>query len=208
MRASVCRSRSSILLIVFGTLIAAGLPIVLSLIAITVAVALTAVLGNLTNVSVFAVNMVSMMGLAVGIDYSLFIVSRFREELARGRSGVDAVSVTSGTASRAVFFSGMTVVLALVGMLIVPTNVFVSLGAGAILVVAAAVLAAMTLLPALLGLLGHRVNSLKVPYLGRRLLDAAGRERRLWSRGRAPRCAGRLSPWASASASCCWRPRR
>jgi len=182
-----------ILLIVFGTLVAAGLPIVLSLVAITVAVALTALLGQATNVSVFAVNMVTMMGLAVGIDYSLFIVSRFREELLRGRSVLDAVTVASGTASRAVFFSGMTVVLALVGMLIVPTNVFVSLGAGAILVVAAAVFAALTLLPALLGLLGHRINSLKVPYLGRRLLD--------------PRAQDKPSVWSRAARSAMRRPR-
>ena len=161
-----------ILLIVFGTVVAASLPIFLALIAITLAVALTAILGHLFSVSIFAVNMITLIGLAVGIDYSLFIVSRFREELAHGRSTIDAVAVAGGTAARAVFFSGMTVVLALCGLLIVPTNIFVSLGAGAILVVAMAVFAALTLLPAVLGLLGPRVNRLRVPYLGRRLMDA------------------------------------
>jgi putative drug exporter of the RND superfamily len=161
-----------ILLIVFGTVVAAALPVVLALISIALAVALTAILAHLFSVSTFAVNMITLIGLAVGIDYSLFIVSRFREELAHGRSRIDAVAVAGGTAARAVFFSGMTVVLALCALLLVPNNIFVSLGAGAILVVAVAVCAALTLLPAVLSLLGTRVNSLKLPWLGRRLMDA------------------------------------
>ncbi|HUK76835.1 MAG TPA: MMPL family transporter [Thermoleophilia bacterium] len=161
-----------ILLIVFGTVVAASLPIFLALIAITLAIALTAIFGHLFSVSIFAVNMITLIGLAVGIDYSLFIVSRFREELTHGRSTIDAVAVAGGTAARAVFFSGMTVVLALCALLVVPTNIFVSLGAGAILVVAMAVFAALTLLPAVLGLLGPRVNRLRLPYIGRRLMDA------------------------------------
>jgi len=166
-----------ILLIVFGAVVAAGLPILLGLIAITAAVALTALVGQTFSVSVFAINMISMMGLATGIDYSLFIISRFREERARGRDVIDAITVTGGTASRAVLFSGLTVVLALAGLLLVPTSIFFSLAIGAILVVGLSVLAALTLLPAVLRLLGDRLNSLKVPYLGRRLLDghAAGR---------------------------------
>ena len=166
-----------ILLIVFGTLVAASLPIVLALLAITLAIALTAILAHLFSVSIFAVNMITLIGLAVGIDYSLFIVSRFREELAHGRTTIDSVAVAGGTAARAVFFSGMTVVLALCALLVVPTNIFVSLGAGAILVVAMAVLAALTLLPAMLGLLGARVNRLRLPYIGRRLMGgrAAGK---------------------------------
>jgi RND superfamily putative drug exporter len=166
-----------ILLLVFGALVAATLPLLLGVIAITAAVAVTALVGQVTDISVFSINMISMMGLATGIDYSLFIVSRFREERAKGHDKLDAVAVTGGTASRAVLFSGLTVVLALIGMLIVPTNIFFSLALGAIVVVSLAVLAALTLLPAALGILGDRVNSLRVPYLGRRLLDsrAAGR---------------------------------
>ena len=152
-----------ILLIVFGAVVAAGLPLLLSLIAITMAVGLTALVGQTFDVSVFAINMVSMMGLATGIDYSLFIISRFREERARGRDKIDAIAVTGGTASRAVLFSGLTVVLALLGLLIVPTNIFASLAIGAILVVSMSVVAALTLLPAVLSLLGDRVNSLKRP---------------------------------------------
>ena len=169
-----------ILLIVFGAVVAAGLPILLSLIAITMAVGLTALVGQTFDVSVFAINMVSMMGLATGIDYSLFIISRFREERARGRDKLDAIAVTGGTASRAVLFSGLTVVLALLGLLIVPTNIFASLAIGAILVVSMSVIAALTLLPAVLSLLGDRVNSLKVPYLGRRILDSRAGGRTSW----------------------------
>ena len=169
-----------ILLIVFGAVVAAGLPILLSLIAITMAVGLTALVGQTFDVSVFAINMVSMMGLATGIDYSLFIISRFREERARGRDKLDAIAVTGGTASRAVLFSGLTVVLALLGLLIVPTNIFASLAIGAILVVSMSVVAALTLLPAVLSLLGDRVNSLKVPYLGRRILDSRAAGRTSW----------------------------
>jgi RND superfamily putative drug exporter len=169
-----------ILLIVFGAVVAAGLPIVLSLVAITAAIALTALVGRTFDVSIFAINMVSMMGLATGIDYSLFIISRFREERARGREKIDAIAVTGGTASRAVLFSGLTVVLALLGLVIVPTNIFASLAIGAILVVSMSVVAALTLLPAVLGLLGDRVNSLRLPYLGRRLLDGHATGRTSW----------------------------
>ena len=181
-----------ILLLVFGTLVAAALPIFLSLMAITFAISLTAILAQGFDVSVFAVNMITMMGLAAGIDYSLFIVSRYREERAAGRDTVDAITVTGSTATRAVFFSGMTVVLALLGMLIVPTNIFMSLAMGAILVVLMSVIAALTLLPAVLSLLGGRIDKLRVPYLGRRLLDA--------------RAAGRVSPLARLSRRAMKRP--
>jgi len=155
-----------ILIVVFASLVAALAPLGLGVVAIIVGAALTALLGEGFMVSVFALNIVMMMGLAVGIDYSLFIVSRFREELAAGRAAPDAVGRAAATASRAVLFSGMTVVLALCGMLVMPFSMFTSLGAGAILVVIAAVTAALTLLPAVLALLGDRVNALRLP-LGR-----------------------------------------
>ena len=167
-----------ILVVVFGSVVAAFVPLALGVVAIIVGAALTALLGEGFMVSVFALNIVMMMGLAVGIDYTLFILSRFREELAAGRAVPDAVGRSAATASRAVLFSGMTVVIALCGMLVVPFTIFTSLGAGAILVVAAAVAAALTLLPAVLGLLGHRVNALRLPLgrLGRRAhtADAIG----------------------------------
>ena len=151
-----------VLVIVFGAVVAGVVPIAMGIGAIAVATGVTALVGQLTDFSFFVTNMITMMGLAVGIDYSLFIVSRYREERAHGRPKLEAIEAAGATASRAVFFSGMTVVLALVGMLILPTTIFRSLAAGAIFVVVAAVLASLTLLPALLGLLGDRVNSLRV----------------------------------------------
>ncbi|MCA9729971.1 MAG: MMPL family transporter [Candidatus Eisenbacteria bacterium] len=106
--------------------------------------------------------------MAVGIDYALLIVKRFREEREGGLSVDDAIIRAGGTASRAVLFSGMAVIVALFGMVIVPNSIFRSLGFGAILVVAAAVVAALTLLPAVLRLLGDRVNSVRIRIPGRK----------------------------------------
>ena len=153
-----------VLVVVFGALVAAGVPFVLAIAAIVVALALTALLAQGMDISIFAANVVTMMGLAVGIDYTLFILSRFREERAAGRSVDDAIGRSAATASRAVLFSGMTVMLALVGMLMIPFSIFVSMGIGMMLVVLAAVAAALTLLPAMLALLGDRVNALRIPW--------------------------------------------
>jgi RND superfamily putative drug exporter len=151
-----------VLVLVFGALVAGVIPIVMGVASIAIAIGLVALVGRAVDFSFFVTNMITMMGLAVGIDYSLFIVSRYREERFKGLEKIDAIVASGATASRAVFFSGMTVVLALLGMLIIPTTIFRSLGAGAIFVVVVAVLASLTLLPALLGLLGDRVNSIRV----------------------------------------------
>ncbi len=161
-----------VLVLVFGALTAAVIPLVLGVFSIVVAIGLTALLGQAFQFSFFVTNVITMMGLAVGIDYSLFVVSRYREERRRGRDKLDAIAATGATASRAVFFSGMTVVLALFGMLLVPSTIFRSLGAGAIIVVIISVLVSMTLLPAILGLLGDKVNALRVPFFGRGALGA------------------------------------
>ncbi|GIG54739.1 MMPL family transporter [Demequina activiva] len=153
-----------ILLVVFGALVAAGIPLMVAIVSIVMAVGATAIVGQATELSFFVVNMITMMGLALGIDYSLVAVQRFREELARGRSVLDAVAITGGTANRAVLFSGITVVISLAGLLIVPSTIMRSLGAGAIIVAVMSVAAAMTLLPAVLGLLGHRVNKGRLPW--------------------------------------------
>jgi RND superfamily putative drug exporter len=163
-----------ILLIVFGAVVAAGLPIVLALLSIFVAVGATAVVSNTMEMSNFVVFIITMIGLAVGIDYSLFIVQRFREERGGGREKVDAIATAGATASRTVFFSGMAVAIALAGMLIMPDATFRSFAVGAIVVVAATVLAATTLLPAVLGLLGDRVNWLTLPFIGKRGRDDSG----------------------------------
>ncbi|HEX5642665.1 MAG TPA: MMPL family transporter, partial [Thermoleophilia bacterium] len=195
-----------ILLIVFASLVAALVPLALGVVAIIVGAALTALLGEGFMMSVFALNVVMMMGLAVGIDYTLFILSRFREELAAGRAVPDAVGRSAATASRAVLFSGMTVIIALCGMLVVPFTIFTSLGAGAILVVAAAVAAATTLLPAVLGLLGRRVNALRLPLgrLGRRAHTADASVSPAAQPGSSPAPSGGF--WARTAAAIMRRP--
>ena len=156
-----------ILILVFRTVGAAPIPIIMAIVSVIIALALTSLIGQIYRLSFFIVNMITMIGLAVGIDYSLFVVGRFREERAAGLGKREAITKAGATASRAVFFSGITVVLALVGMLVVPASVFFSLGLGAILVAVIAVLAALTLLPAILSLVGDRVNSLRLPFIGR-----------------------------------------
>jgi RND superfamily putative drug exporter len=156
-----------ILLLVFGAVVAAGIPLVLALMAIVLAVGTVTVIGQAFDLSFFVVNMITMIGLAVGIDYSLFIVHRYREERRSGLTTEEAIATAGSTASRTVLFSGTTVVVGLAGMFIVPTNIYRSLAAGAITVVVFAVLAALTLLPAALSLLGDKVEALRLPFLGR-----------------------------------------
>ncbi len=169
-----------ILTIILGTLVSAIIPIVLAYMAIIVAIAATALLGQRFEFAFFVVNMILMMGLAVGIDYSLFIISRFREERLKGRDKLEAIRATGATANRAVFFSGITVLLSLLGLFIIPHSIFRSLGAGAMLVVTFSIIASITLLPALLSLLGDRINLLRIPYLGKKMTES--REHGFWSK--------------------------
>ena len=157
-----------VLLFVFGAVVASLVPILLAIVAIVVALALVAIVGQVWEVSFFVVNMLTGMGLALGVDYSLFVVSRFREERARGVEKVDAITLTGRTANRAVLFSGTAFVIALTGMLLVPDTILRSLAAGAILVGVMAVAGATTLLPAVLSLLGDNVNALRLPFGGGR----------------------------------------
>ena len=170
-----------ILLLVFGAVVAGLVPVLLGLLSIVIAVALTALVGQAFEVSFFVVNMISAMGLALGIDYSLFILSRYREERGRGLEKIDAIVASGATASRAVLFSGIAFVLAMFGMLLVPDTILRSLALGAILVGIVSVLAALTLLPAVLSLLGDRVNALRIPVIGRRAISSAGSESRFWA---------------------------
>ena len=169
-----------ILLLVFGTVVAGLMPLLMAILAIIVALGLTAIVADAFTLSIFVVNMLTAMGLALGIDYSLFVVSRYREERARGAAELDAIATSGATASRAVLFSGSTFVVAMLGMLLVPSNVMRSLAVGAIAVGITSVLAALTLLPALLGLLGDRVNALRVPWIGRNVGSQEARESRFW----------------------------
>jgi uncharacterized membrane protein YdfJ with MMPL/SSD domain len=169
-----------VLLLVFGTVVAGVIPLVLALLSIVIALALTAVVGQAFELSVFVTNMIFGMGLALGIDYSLFILSRFREERSQGREKLDAIVTSGATASRAVLFSGAAFVLAMTGLELVPNTIMRSLATGAILVGIVSVAAALTLLPAVISLLGDRVESLRIPYFGR--TASAGAESRFWGR--------------------------
>ena len=162
-----------ILAAVFGAIGATLLPVALAIIAIAASLGVVSLIGEALNMHVFTFNIITMIGLAVGIDYSLFIVSRYREERRAGQEKVEAITTAGRTASRAVFFSGATVVFALLGMLIIPHSAFFSLGLGAILVVILSVAASMTLLPALLSVLGDFVNRFRVPFFGRPPSDVA-----------------------------------
>jgi putative drug exporter of the RND superfamily len=168
-----------ILLLVFGAVVAGLVPLMLAVASIVVALALVALLAQAYDLSVFTQNMLIGMGLALGIDYSLFTLSRYREERLQGREKPDAIATAGATAGRAVLFSGIAFVLAMLGLLLVPSTIFRSLAAGAILVGIVSVTAALTLLPAVLALLGDRVNALRIPFFGR-ATERAGRESRFW----------------------------
>jgi uncharacterized membrane protein YdfJ with MMPL/SSD domain len=168
-----------VLLIVFGSVVGGLVPLLMAIVSIVIGLALAALVGQAFPLSVFATNMLTGMGLALGIDYSLFVLSRYREERVHGREKLDAIGAVGATASRAVLFSGMAFTLAMVGLLLVPSTIMRSLAVGAIAAGLVSVVAALTLLPALLSLLGDRVNALRIPYFGR----AAGREESpFWSR--------------------------
>ncbi|HKG24642.1 MAG TPA: MMPL family transporter, partial [Thermomicrobiales bacterium] len=169
-----------VLVIVFGALVVAGIPISLAVVAIAGAVGLTITLSRLTEMSVYALNMITMIGLAVGVDYALFVVDRYREERRRGQPKQEAIAIAGSTASRAVLFSGGTVAIALLGMFLLPTTLFRSLGAGAILVVAVAVLATLTLVPATLSLLGDRIEWPR--WRGGQAFRRAGGQSGFWTR--------------------------
>jgi putative drug exporter of the RND superfamily len=156
------------LLVVFGSLVAAGLPVLIGGVSVGVALGVLTLLTSATDLSIFVLNLSTMLGLGLGTDYSLFIVSRFREELAGAgadraaspRQVMAALDRTMVTAGRAVLFSGLTVFIGLTGLIMFEFMMLRSLGIGGTVVVALAVFAALTLLPAMLAVLGPRVNAL------------------------------------------------
>ncbi len=156
-----------LLLLVFGTLLAALLPLGVGMLAVVGGFAGIYLLARLTPVSQYAFNVVTLVGLGVAVDYSLFIVSRFREELARGATVENALARALDTAGRAIVFSGLTVAIGLAGLLFYQGTFLASMGGAGAIVVAFAVLYALTFLPAVLALLGPRVNAWRLP-LGRR----------------------------------------
>ncbi len=166
-----------VLLLLFGAVVAALVPIFVAIVCIFITLGIVAIIGQWSQVVVFAQLIVTMIGLAVGIDYALLIISRFREEMNAGREKMEAIAHASATAGRTVLFSGMTVIIALAGMFMVPFNFFQSQAASMIIVVAITLVAMLTLLPAMLAILGRRVNALRLPIVGRSI-DRAGEETR------------------------------
>ena len=162
-----------LLLVIFGGLAAASLPLAIGGIAILGAFTALRVATYFTDISIFSVNVVTILGLGLAIDYGLFMVSRFREEVKRSASIEDAVARTMATAGRTVAVSGITVAISLAGLLIFPQVFLRSMGLGGVAAVLIAMLAATVLLPALLGMLGHRVDALSVRRLFRRKAAAA-----------------------------------
>ncbi len=167
-----------VLLLVFGSAVAAGLPLAVG--GATVLVALAAIFGiaQATRMSIFVLNLTTLLGLGLGVDYSLLLVSRFREELGRGAKLGDAVQRTVATAGRAVFFSGVTVMLGLAGLALFDFAILRSIGIAGAITVAIAVASSVTLMPAILSLLGPRVNRLAI----RRLGSGKVNERGPWAR--------------------------
>ncbi|NWJ46382.1 MAG: MMPL family transporter [Chloroflexi bacterium] len=152
-----------LLVLIFGSLIAAALPLAIGGIAILGAFLLLRVAVNFTDVSIFAINIITMLGLGLAIDYSLFVVSRFRDELKRYNGDTRAALVkTMQTAGRTVTFSGLTVAISLLSLQVFPQMFLQSMGLGGAAAVLVAVIASITILPAMLALLSHRVNALSI----------------------------------------------
>jgi RND superfamily putative drug exporter len=168
-----------VLLIAFGALVAALLPLGLALMAILAATGLLAFASYAYGVTPQTSSVLIAIGLAVGVDYSMFYVKRQREERAAGRQVLDAIEVAAATSGRSVLISGLTVLLAMSGMLLAGNGVFHAMGEGAMLVVACAVIGSLTLLPALLALLGDRVDRGRLPYLSR--LQRPAGQSRVWA---------------------------
>ena len=168
-------------LLIFRSLTAALMPVLVGLVAVVGARAVIAFINSLTEVSIFAPNIITLIGLGLAIDYALFVVSRFREEIVRTDGDTRAALVmTMGTAGRTVAFSALTVAASMSSLLVFPQVFLKSIGYGGIAAVLIAMLAALTVLPAALVLLGHRINSLKVP--GLKPAGAVDEEHGAWAR--------------------------
>ena len=171
-----------------------------------------AIASQIMPMDAIAMPAILLIGLAVGVDYSLFYVRREREERAKGRSKLDAIDIAAATSGRAVLISGLTVMIAMAGMFLTGNAIFISMGLATILVVAVAVIGSLTVLPAALAALGDKVEKGRLPFIGRRQCQA--RESRMWgwltdrvmrhpsSPSSSP--AARSSRWPSRPSA--WRP--
>jgi RND superfamily putative drug exporter len=167
-----------ILLVAFGALIAAGVPVVLAITSVIGALGLSNLASHLVPGTDATSSVILLIGMAVGIDYSLFYLRREREERARGRTHLDAVEIAAETSGHAVVVSGVAVIIALAGLFLAGDATFSSLAAGSIMVVLVAVIGSLTVLPAILAKLGRWVDRLRIPVLWR--LTARRGEPRLW----------------------------
>jgi uncharacterized membrane protein YdfJ with MMPL/SSD domain len=157
-----------ILLVAFGALVAAGLPVLLAFSAVLAATGLNAILSHVVHSSDATTSVILMVGMAVGIDYSLFYLQREREERRSGRTPHEALLRTASTSGQAVLISGATVLIAMAGMLFAGNSIFTTIGIGTMIVVLAAIVGSLTVLPALLHRLGDKVERGRVPFVGRR----------------------------------------
>ena len=173
-------------LLIFGSLAAASMPVVVGAVAVVGALAVVRLITLATDVSIFSINVLTLLGMGLAIDYALFVVSRFREELARHPvddpdASAKAIATTMATAGRTVLFSGLTVAAAMSSLLVFPQNFLRSLGYGGIAAVLVAMLAALTVLPALLRLLGRRIDAGRMPWRHGRPV-ATGSDHGAWAR--------------------------
>jgi RND superfamily putative drug exporter len=168
-----------ILLLAFGALVAAGLPLLLGVTAVIATLGLVAGVSQISPATENLSSVVVLVGLAVGVDYSLFYIRREREERKAGRDHEAALAAAAATSGRAVLVSGFTVMAAMAGMYFTGDNGFASMATGTILVVGVAMLGSLTVLPALLSKLGDRVNKGRIPFIGKRLANRT--ESRMWS---------------------------
>ena len=165
-----------ILLIVFGALVAAGLPVLLAFSGVLATIGLSAAASHVVAAGDATKSVILLIGMAVGVGYSLFYLRREREERARGLSPKDALLKTARASGHAILISGMTVLIAMAEMLFTGNAVFTSIAVGAMLMVAVALIGSLSILPAMLGKLEHRVDKGRIPFLGRN----PGRESRIW----------------------------
>ena len=165
-----------ILFVAFGALVAAGIPVLLAFSAVLAATGLNSLLSHIVHSSDATTSVILMVGMAVGIDYSLFYIQRAREERRAGKSAHDALLRTSSTSGQAVLISGATVLIAMAGMLFAGNAVFTTIGIGTMIVVAAAMIGSLSVLPALMHRLGDKIERGRIPFIGKR-----SAEPRFWS---------------------------
>jgi RND superfamily putative drug exporter len=185
-----------LLLAVFGALIAAGIPVVLAGSVVTATISLLAVLGRWLPIGSATSQVVLILGMAVGVDYSLFYLRREREERAAGKTFGEALRIAAATSGRAIVISGVTVMISLAGLFLTGVDLFTGMAFGTIIVVGVAVAGALTLLPAVLSLIGEWADRCRIPVLGRR--RTAARPSRLWA-GLVRRVVRRPAMWGGAA---------